>query len=182
MLSLDIFELTSLRAAAKLNLRGRRTGNNSNDHARVFVVICLLTSFASIARAEEGLRVILVLDASGSMRMKIDGKSKMDIAKQVVGTIIKTWKAGHEIGFIAYGHREKGNCKDIEVLREPAPLNAKDYMKAVNGLSPKGQTPITAAVQMAAEALQYTEKNPHSYSFLTALKTVTLIHVTLLKT
>ena len=40
------------------------------------------------AFAEEGSRVILVLDASGSMRGKIDGKSKMDIAMQVVGSII----------------------------------------------------------------------------------------------
>ncbi len=115
--------------------------------------LSLLPSFA-----DEGSRVILVLDASGSMRAKIDGKSKMDIAKQVVGSIIKTWKPEDELGLIAYGHREKGSCEDIEVLREPGPLNAEDYMSAVNGLNPKGKTPMTAAVKMAAESLQYTEK------------------------
>jgi Ca-activated chloride channel homolog len=108
--------------------------------------------------AEDGSRVILVLDASGSMRAKIDGKSKMDIAKQVVGSIIKTWRPEDELGLIAYGHREKGSCSDIEVLREPGPLDATDYMKAVKGLNPKGKTPMTAAVKMAAESLQYTEK------------------------
>lgn len=115
--------------------------------------VSILPSFA-----EEGSRVILVLDASGSMRAKIDGKSKMDIAKQVVGSIIKTWKPEDELGLIAYGHREKGSCSDIEVLREPGILDAADYMKAVKGLNPKGKTPMTAAVKMAAEALQYTEK------------------------
>ena len=110
------------------------------------------------AIAEDGSRVILVLDASGSMRGKIDGKTKMDIAKQVVGSIIKTWKPEDELGLIAYGHREKGSCEDIEVLREAGPLDAAEYMKAVKGLNPKGKTPMTAAVKMAAESLQYTEK------------------------
>ena len=123
----------------------------------LFAFALFFFSFASV-HAEDGSRVILVLDASGSMRAKIDGKSKIDIAKQVVGNIVKTWKPEDELGLIAYGHREKGNCKDIEVLREPGKLDAADYMSAVNSLNPKGQTPMTAAVKMAAEALQFTEK------------------------
>ncbi len=124
------------------------------------LALVLTLCFANLwpAFAEEGSRVILVLDASGSMRAKIDGKTKMDIAKQVVGSIIKTWKPEDELGLIAYGHREKGSCTDIEVLREASPLDAADYMKAVKGLNPKGKTPMTAAVKMAAESLQFTEK------------------------
>ncbi len=122
--------------------------------------LALVLSILSLTpvQADEGARVILVLDASGSMRAKIDGKTKMDIAKQVVGSIIKTWKPEDELGLIAYGHREKGSCSDIEVLREPGTLDANDYMKAVKGLNPKGKTPMTAAVKMAAESLQFTEK------------------------
>ena len=126
---------------------------------RLLVLTLVLFCFAGLtARAEDGSRVILVLDASGSMRAKIDGKSKIDIAKEVVGNIVKTWNPADELGLIAYGHREKGNCKDIEVLREPGKLDAAAFMSAVNGLSPKGQTPMTAAVKMAAESLQFTEK------------------------
>jgi Ca-activated chloride channel homolog len=110
------------------------------------------------ARAEEGACVILVLDASGSMWGQIEGKTKMEIAKDVVGKVIANWKPGDEIGLVAYGHREKGSCTDIEVLREPGKLDADGYMKAVNALNPKGKTPMTAAVRMAAEALKYTEK------------------------
>ncbi len=124
----------------------------------IATALLLSLAFSVASFAQESSRVILVLDASGSMRGKLDGKSKMDIAKQVVGSIIKTWKAEDELGLIAYGHREKGSCTDIEVLRGPAVLDAKDYMKAVNGLNPKGKTPMTAAVKMAAEALSYTEK------------------------
>ena len=110
------------------------------------------------ARAEEGARVILVLDASGSMRAKIDGKTKMEIAKEVVATVLSTWKPQDELGLVAYGHRQKGSCDDIEVLREPRLVNIDDYMSAVDALNPKGKTPMTAAVRMAAESLQYTEK------------------------
>ncbi len=110
------------------------------------------------ARAEEGARVILVLDASGSMRAKIDGKTKMEIAKEVVATVLSTWKPQDELGLVAYGHRQKGSCDDIEVLREPGLVNIDDYMSAVDALNPKGKTPMTAAVRMAAESLQYTEK------------------------
>ncbi|MFT3987024.1 vWA domain-containing protein [Aestuariivirga sp.] len=125
-------------------------------------VLCLtvLSLFALLqpARADEGQRVILVLDASGSMRAKIDGKSKMDIAKEVVGKIVANWKPEDELGLIAYGHRQKGSCDDIEVLSEPGTLDGKAFMAKVKSLSPKGKTPMTAAVKMAAESLQYTEK------------------------
>jgi Ca-activated chloride channel homolog len=114
--------------------------------------------FASAQAADEGARVILVLDASGSMRGKIDGRSKMDIAKVVVGKIVKSWNTADELGLVVYGHRQKGSCEDIEVLREPGTLDAASYMKAVKSLNPKGKTPMTQAVRMAAESLQYTEK------------------------
>jgi Ca-activated chloride channel family protein len=124
----------------------------------VLLAVFLLILAAVPVRAEEGSRVILVLDASGSMWGQIDGKSKMEIAKEVVGRVVGAWKPENELGLVAYGHREKGSCEDIEVLREPGPLDAGDYMSAVNALNPKGKTPMTAAVRMAAESLKYTER------------------------
>ncbi len=128
-----------------------------NFRFAVLAAFLLITSLVP-AHAEEGSRVILVLDASGSMRGKIDGKTKMDIAKDVVAKLVANWKPEDELGLVSYGHREKGSCEDIEVLREPGTLDAASYMDAVNALNPKGKTPMTAAVRMAAEALQYTEK------------------------
>jgi Ca-activated chloride channel family protein len=124
----------------------------------VLLAFFLFILAAVPAKAEEGSRVILVLDASGSMWGQIDGKSKMEIAKEVVGRVVGAWKPENELGLVAYGHREKGSCEDIEVLREPGPLDAGDYMSAVKALNPKGKTPMTAAVRMAAESLKYTER------------------------
>ncbi|MDE2385758.1 MAG: VWA domain-containing protein [Alphaproteobacteria bacterium] len=122
-----------------------------------FVLTFLLLP-AAIHAEDSGSRVILVLDASGSMRAKINGKAKIDIAKEVVGKIVGAWNPKDELGLVVYGHRKKGECSDIETVKEPGPLNAADYMAAVNAIQPKGQTPLTQAVKQAAEALQYTEK------------------------
>ena len=125
---------------------------------KLFLVLVITFTFLNFAKAEDGSRVILILDASGSMRAKINGVSKIDIAKEVVGKIVAGWKPEDELGLVVYGHRKKGECADIETVKEPGPLNAAEYMAAVNAIQPKGQTPMTQAVKQAAEALQYTEK------------------------
>ena len=122
------------------------------------VATFLLSLFLATAASAEGQRVILVLDASGSMWGKIGGNTKIDIAKEVVGKVVGKWKAEDELGLVAYGHRKKGACDDIETLIEPGPLDAGAYMAAVKAISPKGKTPMTEAIRQAAEALKYTEK------------------------
>jgi Ca-activated chloride channel family protein len=62
-----------------------------------------------------------------------------------------------ELGFMAYGHRSKGDCNDIELLVPPAAGTAASISAAAARLSPKGKTPLTAAVRQAAETLKYTE-------------------------
>ena len=120
--------------------------------------LILPLAMATPALADEGQRVILVLDASGSMWGQIDGTAKIEIAKEVVGKVVGNWKPEDEIGLVAYGHRVKGSCDDIEVLMEPGPLDAGDFMARVKALSPKGKTPMTQAVRQAAEALKFTER------------------------
>lgn len=122
--------------------------------------LCFLigTPFSAQAEEQAGARVILVLDASGSMWGKINGRTKIDIARETVAGIIARWRPQDELGLVVYGHREKGNCGDIQVMLEPGPLDPGAFMSAVNGLFPKGMTPMTAAVREAAESLRYTEK------------------------
>ncbi len=101
---------------------------------------------------------MLVLDASGSMWGQIQGRSKIEISREAVGTMLKTWPRNQELGLMAYGHRSKGDCADIELLKTPGPVDATGLQQAVNALQPKGMTPITAAVRMAAEQLKFSER------------------------
>ncbi len=118
----------------------------------------LFSSVLSLSALAQGQRVILVLDASGSMWGQINGKAKMDIAKDVVGKVLSTWKPEDDLGLVIYGHREKGSCTDIETVWPPKPLNINQFMSPINSLFPRGKTPMTQAVRQAAEALKYIEQ------------------------
>ena len=101
---------------------------------------------------------MLILDASGSMWGQIQGRTKIEIAREAVGSMLKNWPSNQQLGLMAYGHRSKGNCADIEVLKTPAAVNVAAMQQAVNALQPKGMTPISAAVRMAAEQLKFSER------------------------
>lgn len=101
---------------------------------------------------------MLVLDASGSMWGQIQGRAKIEIAREAVDNMLQAWPRNQQLGLMAYGHRSKGDCADIEVLRPPGALDAPSVQKTVNGLQPKGMTPISASVRMAAEQLKFTER------------------------
>jgi len=128
---------------------------------RVFYAFfaALLLSFtqATTATAQARENVMVVFDGSGSMWGQIDGKTKIEIAREAVGKMVNSWNADTNIGLIAYGHRTKGDCSDIQTLLPVGPLDKSAFIAAVNAIQPKGKTPISAAVRMAAEELKYTE-------------------------
>jgi Ca-activated chloride channel family protein len=71
--------------------------------------------------------------------------------------MLQTVPADQELGMIAYGHRQKGKCDDIELVVPVAKGTGPAIAAAANGLNPKGKTPLSASVKRAAEALRYTE-------------------------
>ncbi|GBE42485.1 von Willebrand factor type A domain protein [bacterium BMS3Bbin10] len=127
----------------------------------VLVTFCTLAaglSWQGSARAEEAENVMLIFDASGSMWGQIDGKPKYEIARDVVGGVLSDMSGKVNLGLMVYGHRTKGNCKDIETVIPVSPIDAGRYMTAIRKIRPKGKTPITAAVRKAAEGMRYREE------------------------
>lgn len=102
-------------------------------------------------------RAIIILDGSGSMWAQIDGEARISIARKTLDKVLAGVPDDLELGLMAYGHREKGDCNDIELLVPPAADSAEAIGKAAAGVSPKGKTPISEAVKLAAEGLNYTE-------------------------
>lgn len=119
---------------------------------------CLLALGLLIASAGAVLAddAILVLDGSGSMWGKVDGKTKVEIARSVVGSLLKDIPANRRLGLVAYGHRRAADCADIEQI-VPVGTDRQAIAKSVNNLNFKGKTPLTAAVRFAAEKLHYRE-------------------------
>lgn len=102
-------------------------------------------------------KTIIILDASGSMWGQINGVPKIEIARDVIGDLLSTLNPDLELGLMAYGHREKGNCDDIELLVPPGKVDRAAFLKQVQSIIPKGKTPLTDAVEQAAGFLQYEE-------------------------
>jgi Ca-activated chloride channel homolog len=123
---------------------------------RSIALMALSALLTTSAFANENM--MLVLDASGSMWGQINGKTKVEIARETVADVLKTWKDDNALGLVAYGHRRKGDCTDIETLIEPGPLDRAAFLSTVNGLNAKGMTPLSAAVEHAAEALHSSER------------------------
>ena len=119
----------------------------------LFLCLLLLPSTGFAAKD-----IILVLDASGSMWGQIEGTAKISIARDVVDEMLVDWSHDNELGLIAYGHRREGDCNDIQVVLPVAPLDPDQFSIAVRGLQPKGKTPLSASIKIAAEQLNYIDQ------------------------
>ncbi len=102
---------------------------------------------------------IIILDVSNSMWGQIDGVAKILIAREVVGDLVTDLQEDIDFGLVAYGHRTKADCGDIETIVPVGELEPAGFKQAVNSLTPQGRTPLTAAVRLAAEQLSYTTRS-----------------------
>ena len=130
----------------------------------IFLLGCLIAGpalvMAALApplHAQEGdaasPRVLLILDASRSMWGQIDGINKIVSARSVIGQTAKQLESKSQFGLMAYGHRQSAGCRDIETVLQMGAHKADDIAKAVNGVRPKGSTPIAAALSEGAKAV-----------------------------
>jgi hypothetical protein len=93
---------------------------------------------------------MFILDASGSMHEEIDGREKVDIAKDVIESIVKRLGEGARVGLRVYGHRydalnEKADV-DTELVFPVGPVQPATFMAKVRSLKSKGKTPLTLSI------------------------------------
>ncbi|MCZ4352826.1 VWA domain-containing protein [Roseovarius aestuarii] len=120
-----------------------------------FAAFMVAGTCAFSAPAFAGEDVVIVYDASGSMWGQVDGTSKIEIARDVLADLVGKWDAGNNLGLVAYGHRRNGDCTDIETMIAPGKVDTSSFIATVNAIKPMGKTPISAAVQHAADLMAY---------------------------
>ncbi|RMH18443.1 MAG: VWA domain-containing protein [Acidobacteria bacterium] len=96
----------------------------------------------------------MILDASGSMWGQIEGENKIVIARRVLKELVGGLADDAEVGLVAYGHRREGDCQDVETVVPLARLDRAALGGVIDGLNPKGKTPITRAVEQAIEVVR----------------------------
>ena len=117
-----------------------------------------LVSVPVAAQDDNREAVVVVLDVSNSMWGRVDGRPKIEIAREALGQLIADWKPEVDLGLIAFGHRREGDCGDIEMVQPIGPVDAARFSQTIAGLTPTGKTPMTAAIRQAAEALRYKDR------------------------
>lgn len=100
--------------------------------------------------------VLFVLDASGSMWGQVKGKSKIEIARETMNNAVGGLDEGIDVGLMTYGHRSKGDCKDIELV-SPVGQSRDALLKSMKGLNPKGKTPLADSLAQAVNSLKQVE-------------------------
>lgn len=123
---------------------------------RILNTILLVLASAGATAAEQNL--LFILDASGSMWGRVDDTPKISVARDVMSDLVGRLPEASHAGLLAYGHRRKGDCSDIESLVALGPLDRKALTSRIQALNPKGKTPITEAVKQAVAELRAIEE------------------------
>ena len=118
----------------------------------LIALVCFV--FTIHAQEEQPSPILFIYDASGSMWGQLDGKTKKEIASEVLTRTVGNLPEDQNVGLIAYGHRNKSDCNDIEYL-VALDNNSKTHVtNAVKAINPTGRTPLARSATMAIESLK----------------------------
>jgi Mg-chelatase subunit ChlD len=91
-------------------------------------------------------RILLILDASGSMKRTLGGRTMMEIAKDALSDIVKKLPDDAQLALRVYGHRIRegrlGDCKDTELLVPFGATDKRRLLDKIRAIHALGTTPI----------------------------------------
>jgi hypothetical protein len=106
--------------------------------------------------------MLFILDSSNSMWGQIDGTAKISTAKSVLANLLTDLPGDTRVGLMAYGHRAKGDCRDVELLAGIGGESTVGLLQKIKGITPKGSTPIAASLRESEGAFaRIMEENNH---------------------
>jgi hypothetical protein len=97
-----------------------------------------------------------ILDASGSMLQTMEGKTRLQVAQEVLTARLNALPANAQVGLRVYGHRvpyqgrEVESCEDIELVVPIKANGAQEVIDWLPGMQALGMTPMSASIQQAA--------------------------------
>jgi Ca-activated chloride channel homolog len=118
------------------------------------LVAALAVISADTARAAEPPAVIVILDHSRSMWGAIEGakQAKYLMARDALRAGLGRIGSRTRVGLAAFGHR-RNECSDVEVIRQPEPVDVERLMQSLEPLTPRGTGPLSLALREAAKSL-----------------------------
>jgi serine/threonine-protein kinase len=102
-----------------------------------------------------------ILDASGSMLQFMGGKTRLQVAQDVLAARLAVLPDNTQVGLRVYGHRipyagrEGESCADIELVVPIQADGADDIITWLPGMQALGMTPMTASISQAANDFSF---------------------------
>jgi Ca-activated chloride channel family protein len=128
---------------------------------RLFIVIIALSLISPLvvkAQEKTSSPIIFIYDASGSMWGQLQDTTKMEIAAEVLSGSINTLVENQQVGLLAYGHREKGNCRDVEFLVKMENTDKDLVNSSLADIKPLGKTPLAYSATQVINRLREADK------------------------
>lgn len=118
-------------------------------------VLMLALANAPSVLAQQGSAATIVLDGSGSMAGWLDGAkaSKMDMTRAALAPILGKLPEQTALGLVAFGHRRKANCGDVEAIVASEPGGLEKTVAALPSVSTTGKGPLVQALRQAVSGL-----------------------------
>ncbi len=121
---------------------------------------------SSRALSEDGVNscqtdAMIVFDASGSMgatdyTLKVPRIARV---KQSMARVLPEVAPVRRLGLIVYGEGAYNDCTSIQLRLKPTRNAAAPLLNIISGIDPRGRTPLTELVRLAAETLDYTNRD-----------------------
>jgi Ca-activated chloride channel family protein len=104
---------------------------------------------------------MVVFDASGSMALYTDGRTRMDFARAALIEVLPDLTTGRKTGLLTYSgmSTRATNCDKVDLRFRPQADAGPAIIEAVADLVPGGWTPLAAAVEAAANVLDYRQRD-----------------------
>lgn len=109
---------------------------------------------------KENYNIEIILDASGSMAQKVDGKTKMELAKEAIKEFLDDAPKEANVSLRIYGHKgtgadadKKESCSSSELVYGMEAYNEEEFIKALDQFNPAGWTPIAHSLNLAQQDL-----------------------------
>ncbi len=106
-------------------------------------------------------RAIIILDGSGSMWGEIEGTPKIEAVQAGLSRLVDMLEGRADLGLLGYGARRKSDCKDIDLAFPPGRIDTTAAKAWLGKFSPRGKTPMAAALSAAGAALAEGGKGGH---------------------
>ncbi len=111
------------------------------------------------AEVTSGGAVELILDASGSMLKRMDGRRRIDIAKEVLSNVVSNQlPPGIPVALRVFGHRKPNACR-TDLVSPLVPLDPAELTAEIGGISAMNlaKTPIAESLKLVATDLGKTK-------------------------